>query len=394
MSRTRVDDASRRSLTRRIAVAGMLAVALAISLAACGSSNKSSSTSSGSSAASSSSTTSSSSGVDTTAAQAGVAEFSGKPSAFPVTEPFKKSIPAGSKFVYLQAADPIGALIGQLLKPAVTAMGGKYVAINAGSTASSAQAAASSALAQKPAAVFIPAFLPSEFGGRLQELKKAGAKLVGSGMEGWKQYGIDFCVSCEAFSARNGKLLADWVVAKKGDKASPVFYSVPELSFTESMYKAFQSRMNQLCPKCPVRNVPVGVASIGSSAPKTMVTDLQSHPSSNVAVFSTMDMAQGLATAMKSAGVNVATVGSVPTPQNLQDIKAGNLDAGIGLDLATYVWQMADVGGRLALGQTPQPSEALAPEQFLEQKDITFDPSKGYVGYPDFAQRYAKLWHP
>jgi ribose transport system substrate-binding protein len=273
-------------------------------------------------------------------------------------------------------------------------MGGQYVAINAGSTASAAQAAASSALAQKPAAVIIPAFLPSEFGGRLQELKKAGAKLVGSGMEGWKPYGIDFCVNCESFSARNGKLLADWVVAKKGDKANAVFYSVPELSFTESMYKAFQTRMNQLCAKCQVRNVPVGVATIGSTAPKTMVTDLQSHPDTNVAAFSTMDMAQGLPTAMKSAGVNVATIGSVPTPQNLQDIKAGNLDAGIGMDLATYVWQMADVAGRLALGQTPQPSAALGPEQFLEQKDITFNPQKGYVGYPDFVQRYQKLWHP
>jgi ribose transport system substrate-binding protein len=329
-----------------------------------------------------------------TAAHAGVAKFSGKPSAFPVTEPFKKPIPSGTKFVYLQAADPIGALIGQLLKPAVQAMGGQFMVINAGSTASSAQAAASSALAQKPAVVFIPAFLPSEFGGRLQELKKAGAKIVGSGMENWKQYGIDFCVNCESFSAQNGKLLADWVVAKQGDKANPVFYSVPELSFTKSMYKAFQAQMSQLCPKCQVRDVPIGVATIGSSAPKTMVTDLQSHPSTNVAAFSTMDMAQGLGTAMKSAGVKVATVGSVPTPQNLQDIKAGNLDAGIGLDLATYVWEMADVAGRLALGQTPQPSEALAPEQFLEQKDITFNPQKGWSGYPDFAKRYAKLWHP
>jgi ribose transport system substrate-binding protein len=160
------------------------------------------------------------------------------------------------------------------------------------------------------------------------------------------------------------------------------------------MYKAFQTRMNQLCAKCQVRNVPVGVATIGSTAPKTMVTDLQSHPDTNVAAFSTMDMAQGLPTAMKSAGVNVATIGSVPTPQNLQDIKAGNLDAGIGMDLATYVWQMADVAGRLALGQTPQPSAALGPEQFLEQKDITFNPQKGYVGYPDFVQRYQKLWHP
>jgi ribose transport system substrate-binding protein len=408
MSTTRVGEAGRRFLMRsetaatrggrrtlrRIAVAGVLSAAVASSLAACGSSSSSSSASSASTASGASTTTSASAGADVAAANAGLAAFTGHPSPFPVTEPFKHAVPAATKFVYLQAADPIGALIGQLLKPGVTAMGAKYIAINAGSTASSAQAAASSALALKPAVVLIPAFLPSEFGGRLQALKAAGVKIVGSGMIGWKPYGIDFCVNCEEFSAQNGKLLADWAVSLKGDKTNAVFYSVPELSFTATMWTAFQAQMKQLCPKCQVRNVPIGVATIGSTAPQTMVTDLQSHPDTNVAAFSTMDMAQGLPPAMKSAGVNVATVGSVPTPQNLQDIKAGNLTGGIAMDLATYVWEMVDVGGRLAIGQTPQASEKLGPSEVLTQKDITFDPSKGYVGYPDFAQRYAKLWHP
>ena len=30
--------------------------------------------------------------------------------------------------------------------------------------------------------------------------------------------------------------------------------------------------------------------------------------------------------------------------------------------------------------------------QFLTKKDITFDPAKGWSGYPDFAERFAKLW--
>ena len=312
-----------------------------------------------------------------------------------MSEPLKKAISAGTTIAYLQAADPIGALIGQLLKPGVQALGAKYVAINAGSTASAAQAAASSALALKPAALIIPAFLPSEFGGKLQQLKAAGVKLVGSGMTGWKQYGIDFCVNCEAYSSLVGKLLADWTVAKQGSHANAAFYSVPELSFTAPMWESFKTEMNKQCPNCQVRNVPVGVATIGSTAPQTIVTDLQSHSGTNVAVFSTMDMAQGLPSAMKSAGVtNVATVGGAPTPENLQDVKAGNLTAAVGVDFPTYVWEMVDVAARLHLGQQPPASEAIAPLQFLEQKDITFDPSKGWVGYPDFAQRYAKLWHP
>jgi ribose transport system substrate-binding protein len=403
MSGRLIGDAWRRACarqeTRRIVVAGLLTAATAISLAACGSSSSSSSSPAASAASSastaSSPSTTSASGANVATAQAAVDRWSGHPSPFPVSEPLKKPISSGTTIAYLQASDPIGALIGQLLKPGVQALGAKYVAINAGSTASAAQAAASSALALKPAALIIPAFLPSEFGGKLQELKAAGVKLIGSGMTGWKQYGIDYCVNCEAYSSLVGKLLADWAVAKQGSHANAAFYSVPELSFTAPMWESFETEMNKQCPNCQVRNVPVGVATIGSTAPKTIVTDLQSHAGTNAAVFSTMDMAQGLPAAMKSAGItNVATVGGAATPENLQDIKAGNLTAGVGVDFPTYVWEMVDVAARLSLGQQPPASETIAPLQFLEQKDITFDPSKGYVGYPDFAQRYGKLWHP
>ena len=36
--------------------------------------------------------------------------------------------------------------------------------------------------------------------------------------------------------------------------------------------------------------------------------------------------------------------------------------------------------------------KGLPPVQILTQKDITFDPTKGWQAYPDFAQRFAKLW--
>jgi ribose transport system substrate-binding protein len=399
MSGSLIGDAWRRAFARlaprRIVVAGVLTAATAVSLAACGSSSSSSSSSGASTASAAlSAATTSGSGANVAAAQGAVAQWSGHPSPFPVTEPLKKRVSPGTTIAYLQAADPIGALIGQLLKPGVQALGAKYVAINAGSTASAAQAAASSALALKPAVVIIPAFLPSEFGGKLQALKAAGVKIVGSGMTGWKPYGIDFCVNCETYSSLVGKLLADWTVAKQGAHANAAFYSVPELSFTAPMWESYKAEMNKLCPKCSVRNVPIGVATIGSTAPQAIVTDLQSHSGTNVAAFSTMDMAQGLPSAMKSAGVNVETVGGAPTPQNLQDVKAGNLTAALGVDLATYVWEMVDVSARLALGQQPQASEAIGPMQLLAQKDITFDPSKGYVGYPDFPKRYVALWHP
>jgi len=50
----------------------------------------------------------------------------------------------------------------------------------------------------------------------------------------------------------------------------------------------------------------------------------------------------------------------------------------------------------VVVGGQPTTSEKAGEldKQFLEQKDITFDPTKGWTGYPDYPQRYAKLWHP
>ena len=49
---------------------------------------------------------------------------------------------------------------------------------------------------------------------------------------------------------------------------------------------------------------------------------------------------------------------------------------------------------RLLTGQPLTGKEAADPSvmQMLEQKDVSFDPSHGFNGYPDVADRFAKLW--
>ena len=57
-------------------------------------------------------------------------------------------------------------------------------------------------------------------------------------------------------------------------------------------------------------------------------------------------------------------------------------------------WTVVDAAARQLVGQTlvgPE-AEGLSAYQFLTQDDITFDPSKGWTGYPDFAERFTKLW--
>ena len=106
--------------------------------------------------------------------------------------------------------------------------------------------------------------------------------------------------------------------------------------------------------------------------------------------------AADLPAAMRAAGLSgITTVGRGPTPGNLQDIKNGGLTAALAIDAPVSTWTAVDAAARLLEGDQPTASEKAGDldEQFLAQKDVTFNPTDGWSGYPDFTHRYATLWH-
>jgi ribose transport system substrate-binding protein len=379
----------------------MTAAAALLTVAGCGSSgsateaNPSSqpSTSSQPSATSKAGGASAADGV--AAAKAALQPYTVAPTKFPITEPLSSKLPAGEKFVYLQCGTPVCAQVGGLIKSAVDTIGGKLTVVNAGSTAQTAGAAASSALALKPDAVLLGAIDPALFGTGLKALADSGAQVVSLQIDkDVKPYGITFNYLGANLSKQNGKLLADWVIADKGAKASAVLYTLPGLDISAPLQKAFETELTTKCPSCTERSVPLDIATIGTTAPRTVVTDLQSHPGTDVAVFVSLSAAAGLPAALKSAGLSVATVGFGPTAGNLQDIKDGKITAALDIDFPVSTWTAVDAAARLIEGDQPTASEQAgeAPEQFLSQQDITFDPTKGWSAFPDFPQRFSKLW--
>jgi len=381
-SRSSGGRSSRRTAWRVVAVC-VSAVAV-VSVAACSSSSDSASSSG------------SGQGANIAAAQAAIDPYLGHPSPFPVTEPLPEKLPVGKNFVFLQCGTPFCALAGASLQTAVTAIGATFTKLNAGTTASSAQAAASSAVALKPDAVFMTVD-PSLFGDGLKTLSAAGVKVVSiSIVKDAKPFGVTFNYLGADEIENDGKLLADWVIVHNGAKANAVFYGLPTFDFSNPLQQAFENEMKKNCPACAVRTVPIDAATIGTTAPRTVVADLQAHPATKVAVFVSLQIAQGLPAAMSAAGLSgITTVGRSATPGNLQDIKDGGLTASLAIDQPVSTWTAVDAAARLVEGGQPTASEKTGnlDEQFLEQKDITFDPTKGWTGYPDFPQRFATLWH-
>jgi ribose transport system substrate-binding protein len=141
--------------------------------------------------------------------------------------------------------------------------------------------------------------------------------------------------------------------------------------------------------------VTIPVATLGNTAPQKIVSDLQAHPDTKVAVAANSEIFIGLPAALKTAGLSdITTVGTGGGPTNLEYVKDGQQTVDLALDLPVLSWTLVDAVSRPIVGEQVPAEEAkgLPPMQFLEQKDITFDPSHGWTGYPDFAQRFSKLW--
>ena len=323
-----------------------------------------------------------------------LAPYTGHPSAFPVDVPLAAKPAAGTKLAFLQCVTPICALLAQLAQGAAQTLGVPLTVTKAGASAQSLQDAMSSIIAQKPSAVLLPASDPVQFRDEMAQLDTQKIPVVSQGIVDTEQFpAIKGVILGSTAATLAGRLLADWVVTRNGDKPS-VFYNTPELTFSGLIQSGYQTQMSKLCPSCQVRYVKLPVATIGSTAPSTVTSDLQSHPDTKTAVFGTEEAADGVPPALNVAGIKVDTVGFAPDPEVLGYIKAGSITAGLGYDTLTSTWVQLDEVARLLTRQNLTSAEKADENvmQILEQKDITFDPSHGYAGYPDTPKRFAALW--
>jgi len=368
--------------TRGLKMQGVAWLAVsAVGLSACGGSNAGSSSGGGGKA-------------DVAAAKQLLAPYTGKPSAFPVDQPLKQKLPAGSPVGFLQCVTPICGLIGQLTAGATQAMGVKLAVAKADASATSLQGAMATLITQKPKAILLPAVEPDSVNTQLKDAANQGIPVTSDGIMNHERYGIAGAMFNTATATLAGKLLAAKVVADKGAQADVAFYLTPELSFGKYIQQGLQSELATLCPGCKLRTITVPVATIGNSAPSRVVSDLQTNSKTNIVMFSTLEAAVGLPAAMKTAGLSQEVTGFGPNPANLQDLKAGSINSAVGIDFPVMVWTQLDEAVRAATKQPLTAGEAagIPPLQILTTQDVKFDPSKGYTGYPDFAQRFAKLW--
>jgi ribose transport system substrate-binding protein len=188
--------------------------------------------------------------------------------------------------------------------------------------------------------------------------------------------------------------MADYTVTNFPKAKKIAVYDVPELDFTRVVTQSYQDQMKKMCPACSLRVIHIPVATMGTTAPNRIVSDLQTNSGTDLAVFTIDEIENGLPAALQSAGIKVQTLGNSPSPTEYEYLKEGKETAALAVDLPVLAWTLLDQAARQMVGQplTGDEAKGISPFQFLKSADVTFDPSKGWTGYPDFAQRFAKLW--
>jgi ribose transport system substrate-binding protein len=362
-------------------------IAASAALTACGDDSSDSSSSQSTSAAASPATSAA-------RAKAAVAPYIGKPAPFPVATPLTKRPPAGSRVAFMDCGTPTCAVLWQVIGPSAKAVGIDLYRVKTGTTANKINAAVSSIAEQRPKAVLDVATDPSLFAAGVKKLHDARIPIIGSGVVDTEKHGFVGGLFGTTATQKVGRLLANYVYSQHGADSHSVFYYPPELAFAPIMKDAYVAEMKQLCPACDTRTLAMPAATIGNTMPRAMVSDLQSHPKTKTAVAATTEMFAGTPAAFRAAGVQVETTGSAGNPDNLQMIKKGEQSSSLFIDFPVLVWTLSDMLARSITGQelTPLEAEGAVVNQFLTKADITFDPSKGWTGYPDFAKRFTKLW--
>lgn len=337
--------------------------------------------------------TGSSAAADVAAAAAALETITGAPTAFPVDEALTTSV-AGKKIAIIDCGTPGCAMFADLAQPAVAQLGVEATVIQSGQSADGIANAFDTVLSGGYDGLFLSGIAYPLWKAKGEQLAEAGIPIVATGITGIDPE-VGISMGGDQQSQRAGALLADWAIVHADGPVDSVIYQTPELPFSVVIAEAYVERMAELCTECDARIADIPVTAIGSTAASVVIDDLSANPDTKVAAFTIGEQALGLPQAMKTAGItDVATIVNGPAPAQLSDLQNGDLTASIATDWPVLVWTSIDSLARLMADE--QPTEGAQKDlmvvQLLTGDEITGDIEQGWVGYPDFAERFIGLW--
>ena len=338
--------------------------------------------------------------VDVEAARDAIASLTQPPEDFPITEPLAQIPEPGTVVAFLDIGTPTPAVVYEQLRQAGELLNIEVRRVQTGQSPQEINAAMNSLVESRPDAVIDLAIDPALFAPQLQALQEQGAVFIPQSIVNGEQFGFDDSqVIIGAASARAaGSVLASAVLAETGGEATDlVLYNVPELAFSPLMIEGMQERIGEQCPDCAVRVVDISISEVGSTASRTIVSDLQANRDTDAFIASVDELQIGLPAAMSVAGMDIQGMGISPTAVNLEQIAAGQQAGGLASDPRMVAWMSMDQALRQMAGQEYDYSAYYtevdpALFQVVTEDNVPADAEEGYVAFEDYQDRFAEVW--
>ena len=206
-----------------------------------------------------------------------------------------------------------------------------------------------------------------------------------------------------AGSANNGKLMAAWMITHSNSNAHALYVDLPIYPTLVAQGEAAKAEFKLDCSSCSLDTLGLSVTQLGAGqGPSAIVSYLKSHTSVNYVYLSFQDLDNGVAAALKSAGLadKVKIIGTEGQTAQLKSVVAGTETAWSILPEPYVMWVVVDWMARQSVGVLDQAAldatgsgvqfmvdtPAAAQQQLQENNGE-------WAGPKNYESQFKALWH-
>jgi ribose transport system substrate-binding protein len=291
---------------------------------------------------------------------------------------------------------------GDAFLAAAKAIGWRTQLIDPAGDPQKVQAAVQQAIQLHADGVFMPGGSIATVGAQLMaQARQAGVQMV-------VMDGDDQTVTPTTWSANinndyseTAPALAAYVTTHSGGKAHVLVINDSEYPGVDSGVKSFESSLKSDCPGCSVdQNMNLSIVDLQTTFPTRVKSTLQANPSIDWIYVGYDFIGTQVASAVQQLGLmgKVHLVGTDGNPQNLQAIKAGNVQAASYARATEWLgWAAVDELNRIYNHQPLiKDSRGFESEnygqQLLDSSNLPADVNANWDGGVDYRAQYEKLW--